>query len=121
MMLNSEKYKTAEERAKEFEIFCSEHICEECPLNEIKPDCGDSRGQFAWLELEAGPGKIDDCPYCGSHCLTRRVSGGTWRVVCKKDISCMYSSGLYKTEHDAIFAHNRVARSVMAADKKEEK
>lgn len=121
-MTNGEKFKTAEERAKEFEAFCSGHICEVCPLRAIKPDCGASRGQFAWLELEADGAEPLPCPFCGYRCFAvESISKKKWLVFCEQNESCGYSSGAYATKGYAIAAHNRVARAVMADGKKEEK
>lgn len=121
-MTNAEKYKTAEARAKGFETFCSGHICEVCPLKAIKPDCGESRGQFAWLELETEWTEPLPCPYCGmkavvkSYITVRHVENHV--VECS---NCQYRSG-EKYQRDAVIAdHNRVARAVMSDGKKEEK
>lgn len=117
-MKNSEKFQTAEGRARAFSSYC---------------DGGAERGAFKrclagrciecvlkWLDLEAEEEKIEDCPYCGGKCYAED-DDGRHRVFCHKDMSCRYSSGTYTTEHEAIAAHNHFAHSVMEAGKKEAK
>lgn len=116
-MTNFEKFKTAEERANAFEIFCSAHICEECPLNETKPDCGHSRGQFAWLDLEAEEEKSLPCPFCCSDTVITYEKVGNVDSYCIECTECKYRS-VEKFQKDvAISVHNRVARAVMESEK----
>ena len=110
-MTNAEKYKTAEERARAFDKFCIEHICNKCQLEVA---CRHTRGQFTWLDLEAEEEKIEDCPYCGCECCAED-DDGKHRVFCRADLSCRYSSGTYTTEHEAIAAHNLFARAAVNA------
>lgn len=111
-MRNFEKFKTAEERAKAFEKFCNVHDkcdCSGCPLSEIKPDCGQSRGQFAWLDLEAEEEeKPLPCPFCGGEVKFKHMVGG-YSYVCE----CGYCATFSEFKSEAIAAHNRVARAVM--------
>lgn len=111
-MTNYEKYPTAEERAKGFETFCAEHICETCPLNGIKPDCGDSRGQFAWLDLEAEEEKPLPCPLCGGR---MGVHGPHLKCV-----RCRLSIFYGTTTKEVVSAFNRIARAMMDAGRKDE-
>lgn len=112
-MLNSEKYKTAKERTIAFDVYCRK-IC----TNE-DGYCNHSECAFSWLDLDADEEKIENCPYCGRTCYALN-DDGKYRVICHADMSCRYSSSLYTTEHEAIAHHNRVARAVMEAGKKEE-
>ena len=123
-MTNSERYKTAEERVRAFgkwhEKYCGMRGV--CAKDDV---CAHT--VFHWLDMEAEEEKIENCPYCGGSCLVSNGAVGTYsvfgkyRVFCEKNLSCMYSSGAYTTEHEAIDAHNRVARAVMDAGKKEVK
>ena len=49
-MTNAEKYKTAQSRSREFDNFCENHHCYNCPLNKIDKSL---RCYFVWLSLEA--------------------------------------------------------------------
>lgn len=122
-MTNGEKYKTAEERAKGFETFCFEHICAACPLNAIKPDCGDSRGQFAWLDLEAEEVEDDvvakplPCPFCGCTDVVMQDVGG-FELAC---LGCGFTTPAYMEKEKLIYEYQRVARAVLAAKESEAK
>lgn len=118
MKTNLERYKTAEGRAKAFEKFCNIHDkcgCTECPLSNIKPDCGDSRGQFHWLDLEAEEEKILPCPCCGGECVV--ISHSEGHCVRCQERYC-YIGKNFESKDEAIANHNRIARAVMEADKK---
>ena len=69
-----------------------------------------------WLNLEAEEEKSEDCPFCGGE--TEVVGTGEYQVVCVK---CMYASAMRADRDLCISDHNRVARAVMDAGKKEEK
>lgn len=121
-MLNIEKYTTADERARAFDKWCDARSCDKCELRTIYLTAATgSVCPIVWLDQEAEEEKIEDCPYCGGSCLVSNGAVGKYRVFCEKNLSCMYSSGAYVTEHEAIAAHNRVARAVMEAGKKEKK
>ena len=112
-MTNAEKFKTADERAKAFGKWC-----ERTKIHDSYGDaaCAVKCGfcHFAWLDLEAYE-EILPCPFCGRKCTTsseRKV------VVCS---NCSYTSIQGWEMKDTIAAHNRVARAVIAAGKKEEK
>ena len=61
--------------------------------------------------------ELKPCQFCGGECLLSNAVGGMWRVYCEKDMTCLYSSGTFKTEAEAISAHNIIASSVAAARK----
>lgn len=123
-MKNSEKFKTAEERAKAFTKWCAEkqktaigkvakHECSDCPLDEHTPCCF-----FFWLDLEAEEEKPLPCPFCGSNTVVK--SNVTVRHVDNHLVEC--TNCQYRSEEKfdrdcAIAAHNRVARAVMEAGK----
>lgn len=109
MKTNLERYKTVEGRAKAFREFCESHAeCAGCCLRESGFDC-----KFAWLELEAEEEKPLPCPICGSPCLVYdnvvECSSGECAYTC-------WRKG-YSPEMN-IDVHNRVARAVMAMEKK---
>ena len=49
-MKNEEKYKTAKERERGFQIFCDKHDCFTCPCEKKEPASSGCR--FIWLSLE---------------------------------------------------------------------
>lgn len=112
-MTNSQKFKTADERARAFKEWCHKQDveCNKCRLFSRSEM---SRCRFAWLDLEAEE-DILPCPFCGEEC-TATVMKNEWRVSCI--ISGCYRSSFFGTEAEAIAAHNRVARAVMEAKKK---
>lgn len=116
---NEMKYKTPDERNHAFNEWCSNSFCESCKLKAHNFYGGDGC-RFYWLALEAEEEKLEPCPFCGGECLTSNAVGGMWRVYCEKDMTCLYSSGTFLTEAEAIAAHNRVARAVRAAKESEE-
>lgn len=117
-MTNAEKYKTTEERFKALNKWCDSGVKQgssKCLSN------GCIKCTLKWLELEAEEEEPLPCPFCGFRCFAAKsICGKTWRVFCEQNISCAYSSGAYATKDDAIAAHNRVARAVVAAEKKED-
>lgn len=50
MATNETKFKTAEERLKEFKKFCRKHTCDKCPVNG--DDLLEAECAFNWLNLE---------------------------------------------------------------------
>ena len=63
-MKNFEKYKTAEERTKSFNIFCGNRQCSTCEIRQKDIAC-----RFAWLDVEAEEEEEEElkhCPFCGS-------------------------------------------------------
>lgn len=107
-MKNFEKYKTAEERVKEFDRFCNQHNgCSACPVGADW--CSRCECAMVWLDREANEEeKLLPCPFCGDECAC-----GDGYVECLND-NCCYSSGNRKrSDAVAIAAHNRVARAAM--------
>lgn len=118
-MTNAEKFRTVKERYHAFrKTFGTK--CEDC---KCMPQCSCDLSEciIRWLDMEAEEEKIENCPYCGGSCLVSNGAVGKYRVFCEKNLSCMYSSGAYTTEHEAIAAHNRMARAVMEDENKEGK
>lgn len=109
-MKNFEKFKTVDDRANGYEDFCSNHECEYCPLNNTKPDCGQSRGQFAWLDLEADQEQPLPCPCCGN---IKMEKNGYISPDQRFDISCPscgYRSPWEMNLDAAIARHNKLCR-----------
>ena len=115
-MTNAEKFKTAEEMAREFSRFCYARKCDECQLNKSNEPYPVDCCMAFWLELEAEYKPLP-CPFCGEEC-TATVMKDEWRVSCV--VSGCYRSSFFGTEAEAIAAHNRVAKAV-ADSKKESK
>ena len=106
-MTNAEKFKTAKERCRAFGKFCGEKRCESCVLNYgLWYSC-----IFAWLDMEADMEKILPCPCCGGECVVSSHSEG-YNVNCSSRYC--YIGKTFESRDEAIAAHNRVARAVMA-------
>lgn len=121
-MKNSQKFKTPEERAKAFEKFCHKNSgltdCHKCPLESLMPDCGDSRAQFAWLDLEAEEEELLPCPFCGGKTLMNYghlIESVEHHWVYCVNLECMYRSANHTNKQEAIDAHNEVSKAVMSA------
>lgn len=117
-MKNGEKYKTQEERANAFAVFCGAQKCSECAMHVDLPyQCA-----FEWLELDATEERIEPCPFCGNKCevLMSYFEDDCVFIRCKNE-DCTYLSGAADTKAAAIAAHNRVAKAVMAAKEGESK
>ena len=101
-MTNEQKYKTTEERVKEF-----------LSQREVSSIATVVANEFAhWLALEAVE-KPEPCPFC--HSETEIVSSNNiYQVSC---IHCLYLSEGCTNEESAISAHNRVCRAVEAVKK----
>lgn len=114
---NEMKYKTAEERNNAFSEWCFNRDCKSCKLKAHSFDGGDGCG-FYWLALEAEEEKPEPCPFCGgeTHINLGHLKAGVvhYWVDCIWP-ECMYRSAHYTDKDAAIAAHNRVARTVMAA------
>ena len=113
-MTNEQKYKTAEERVKAFDMWrktikcegCSQ-MCDKCEAGPLADECG-----FKWLALEAEEKNPEPCPFCGGMTELITDEQGYYGVSC---IHCDYTSERYRQSIYAIAAHNRVARAVEAA------
>lgn len=106
-MTNEQKYKTPEERVKEF-----------LSQREVSSIATVVANEFAhWLALEAEeePGP---CPFCGGMTEVITDEQGYYGVSC---IHCGYTSERYEQSIYAIAAHNRVARAVETVKKGETK
>ena len=114
-MLNSQKFTTAEERGRAFDRWCrGNNGCDRCTLHDAGIELSTCVCSFYWLDLEAEEEKPLPCPYCGGE--TEVVGTGAYQVVCMK---CMYASAMRADMDLCVSDHNRVARAVMEAGKKE--
>ena len=83
-MLNSEKFKSAEERFKEFKKFCKDRNCENCPcqglINGSTKKC-----TFEWLDLEYKE-EVKSCPFCGDESVNifKSIDRNIWYASCNK-------------------------------------
>ena len=102
-MTNEQKYKTAEERVKEF-----------LSQREVSSIATVVANEFAhWLALEVEE-EPEPCPFCGGMTEVVTDEQGCYGVSC---IHCGYISERYIQSIYAISAHNRVARAVEAMKK----
>ena len=101
-MTNEQKYKTTEERVKEF-----------LSQREVSSIATVVANEFAhWLALESVENP-KPCPFC--HSETEIVSSNNiYQVSC---VHCLYLSEGCTNEESAISAHNRVCRAVEAVKK----
>lgn len=111
-MKNFEKYKTAEERVKEFDRFCNQHNgCSACPVGADW--CSRCECAMVWLDREANEEeKLLPCPICGSPCHVHDNA-----VECTSG-ECAYECwqrGFRADQNVAV--HNRVARAVQEREK----
>lgn len=114
-MKNSEKYRTAEERARAFKEWCH-GLCGNCPLERHDLNgCG-----MLWLDLEAEEEPLP-CPFCGGETWVRDYVPANERVYDILCHGCEYRSQKFYSRNHVVAAHNRVARAVMEAGKKEDK
>ena len=105
-MNNEQKYKTAEERVMAF-----------LTQREVSSIATVIANEFAhWLALEAEEEKPEPCPFCGGECRTVVNQYEDHVVGCD---NCCYCSREFNSDSEAIAAHNRVARAVMAAKESE--
>lgn len=102
-MTNEQKYKTAEERVKEF-----------LSQREVSSIATDVANEFAhWLALEAEE-EPEPCPFCGGTTEVITDEQGYYGVSC---IHCDYTSERYEQSIYAIAAHNHVCRAVETVKK----
>ena len=102
-MTNEQKFTNAEERNAAYRAYITDFT---------KPIIG----QFEWLALEAEEEKPEPCPFCGGECRTVVNQYEDHVVGCD---NCCYCSREFNSDSEAIAAHNRVARAVMAAGESE--
>ena len=98
-MTNEQKFTNAEERNAAYRAYITDFT---------KPIIG----QFEWLALEAEEEKPEPCFFCGGECRTVVNQYEDHVVGCD---NCCYCSREFNSDSEAIAAHNRVARAVMAA------
>ena len=98
-MTNEQKFTNAEERNAAYRAYITDFT---------RPIIG----QFEWLALEAEEEKPEPCPFCGGECRTVVNQYEDHVVGCD---NCCYCSREFNSDSEAIAAHNRVARAVMAA------
>lgn len=114
-MLNSEKYKTAEERAVAFEEWCeSNHELRGTGSCVRASNC--HACHFEWLGLEAD--EPLPCPFCGGECRPVKNKDEQYVVACD---CCCYTSQDFASSRYAVYIHNLVARAVKAVKKSEVK
>lgn len=118
-MLNSEKFKTAEERGKAFDKWChTRGGCDMCILHDAGIELQTCVCSFYWLDLETEAEKPLPCPCCGGECVVESHSEGHNVRCCSR---YCYIGKTFESRDKAIATHNRVARSAMAEWKKEGK
>ena len=107
-MTNSQKYKTADERARAFSAHCENTNCEECGVRDKSN--GELGCVLGWLDLEAEEEeKPLPCPFCGGEVKFKHMGSG-YSYVCE----CGYCATFSEFKSEAIAAHNRVARAALA-------
>lgn len=109
---NSEKFKTAEERTKEFNKFCKGN-CINCKVYKVKKDQPISNCTFVWLGMEADEEKLLPCPFCGSEDDVKvfsRISSGykLYGIRCENK-NCLVNTEtvMFTTRDRAIATWNR--------------
>ena len=114
-----EKYKTVDERAKALRVFCnSNKTCKRCTLYDAIDDVRNCA--FHWLELEAKEEeKPLPCPFCGDKGMVDLVKLNNPRESFVRCARCFYSSPRCDRSDEAVAAHNRLCRAVMAAKESE--
>lgn len=90
-MLNSEKFKSAEERRAAYENYC-----EECGKKHMA-----LTDEFGWLDLEYKE-VVKSCPFCGGEAILYKA----WIPYVRCD-KCGTQTTAYQTPDDAIAAWNR--------------
>lgn len=113
-MTNSEKFKTAEERARAFEKYCALLTCKQCEVCRKKLNHSVYTCLAFWLDLEAEEEKPLPRPFCGNDVRPYDFDGITYAC------ECGYRSQVKSLIGEAIAAHNRLARSLIDAMKREE-
>ena len=107
-MTNAEKFKTADERFKEFKKFCKENNCEGCICKDtIKDYSSPVRCILVWLEMEYNESELSPCPFCGDEATTFKAEE-RYYVACVNDdciASCPMNS--FSSEAEAIAAWNK--------------
>ena len=98
-MTNREKFKTAKEMGRAFDIFCKsqKHGCNMCPLNKYASDLC----RFAWIDMEYKE-ELKKCPFCGGKAIL--YAAGIPYVRCD---NCGTQTTAYQTPDEAISAWNR--------------
>ena len=123
-MKNFEKYKTAEDRVYAFREFCNPIVrsCQKaCKMSNADKFGGvDPMKCFSnWLELEAEDEKLLPCPFCGDKGMVDLVKLNNPRESFVRCARCFYSSPRCDCSDEAVAAHNRLCRAVMAAKESE--
>lgn len=83
-MTNAVRFKTAEERTKEFRRFCKDMLCSECPCKGTMDDGTIVRCVLDWLELEYKETELNPCPFCGHTDIrmSKNSAGDVWHIYC---------------------------------------
>lgn len=108
-MKNGEKYKSAEERLKALNKWCDSGLGLSSSKRCLANGCIECA--LKWLEREAEEEQILPCPCCGGECVVSSHSEGH-EVKCRSRYC--YVGKTFESKDEAIAAHNRVARAVMA-------
>lgn len=108
-MTNADKFKTAEERAREYQKYCSSSGmgCNKCPLKKVPS----IRCPFEWLNLEYEEG-LKPCPFCGGEAtVSQDVNYDWWYVECSNDNCAVdVATKICETKDEAISIWNRRAK-----------
>lgn len=107
-MTNGERFKTVEERIKEFKKFCKERYCEGCSCKETPTGyTSPIRCMLVWLDLEYKE-ELKPCPFCenaNNLCVIDSDKG--WYIVCGE---CCCRTDNKPSKDLAITAWNRRAK-----------
>lgn len=105
-MTNGEKFKTAEEREKQYKKYCSSHGigCSKCPLKKFSS----TRCPYEWLDLQYTEVEVllKPCPLCGcTEVRVRKINDqDIWYISCNR---CGCSTDSYTIKDLVIEAWNR--------------
>lgn len=106
-MTNGEKFKTAEDRFREFKKFCRERNCKSCPCRDtIKTYSSPVRCILIWLEMEYTEAELKSCPFCGHSDIRmhKNSAGDVWYIHCN---GCGCRTGGAVVKDMAIEAWNK--------------
>lgn len=112
-MLNSEKFKTADERARAFRSYCDGGAAQGAYKKCLDRRCIECA--LKWLDLEADKERPLPCPFCGGTDVVIQDVGG-FELACQ---GCGFHTPSYMVLEKLTSEYQRVARAVMDAGKKE--